>query len=191
MVNGLKKFRLLQEEMGKEALLVIEMLNDFIEVGAPLEVPAARKILPYVKRRIKEAREKQIPIIYVCDSHRENDEEFGKWPKHAIYGTRGAEIIEELKPGKDDFIVRKRRYSAFLGTDLDLLLKELRIEKLHLVGVLTNICVFLTAVEAAMRDYEVVVYADSVAALSEQDHKFSLSQLKDVFKVKVEDRDHV
>lgn len=185
MVNSLKKFRLLQEKMGKEALLVIEMLNDFIEVGAPLEVPAARKILPCVKRRIEEAREKQIPIIYICDSHRENDEEFGKWPKHAICGTRGAEIIEELKPGKDDFIVRKRRYSAFLGTDLDLLLKELRIEKLHLVGVLTNICVFLTAVEAAMRDYEVVVYADSVAALSEQDHKFSLSQLKDVFRVRV------
>ncbi|GAI02701.1 unnamed protein product [marine sediment metagenome] len=107
MVNSLKKFRLLQEKMGKEALLVIEMLNDFIEVGASLEVPAARKILPYVKRRIKEAREKQIPIIYICDSHRENDQEFEKWPKHAIYGTRGAEIIEELKPGKDDFIVRR------------------------------------------------------------------------------------
>jgi len=53
------------------------------------------------------------------------------------------------------------------------------------VGVLTNICVFFTAVEAAMRDYKVVVYTDSVAALSEQDHKFSLSQLKDVFKVSV------
>ena len=171
--------------MRKEALLVIEMLNDFIEKGASLEVPTARKILPCVKRRVKEAREKQIPIIYVCDSHRENDEEFEKWPKHAISGTRGAEVVGELKPGKGDFIVRKRRYSAFLGTDLDLLLRELRVEKLHLVGVLTNICVFLTAVEAAMRDYEVVVYADSVAALSERDHKFSLSQLKDVFKVEV------
>ena len=171
--------------MKKEALLVIEMLNDFVEVGASLEVPAARKILPYVKRRIKEAREKQIPIIYVCDSHRENDEEFSRWPKHAISGTRGAEVVGELEPEKDDFIVRKRRYSAFLGTDLDLLLRELRVEKVHLVGVLTNICVFLTAIEAVMRNYEVFVYADSVAALSEQDHRFSLSQLEDVFKVKV------
>ncbi len=171
--------------MKKEALLVIEMLNDFIEAGAPLEVPAARKILPCIRRRIKAAREKEVLIIYVCDSHTENDQEFRKWPKHAVSGTRGAEIIEGLKPGKDDFVVRKKRYSAFLGTDLDLLLKEFRIEKLHLVGVLTNICVFLTAAEAAMRDYEVVVYADSVAALSEQEHKFSLLQLKDVFKVKV------
>ncbi len=171
--------------MRKEALLVIEMLNDFVEAGAPLEVPAARKILPYLKKRIREAREKQIPIIYICDSHRENDEEFKEWPKHAISGTRGAEVVGEIKPGKDDFIVRKRRYSAFLGTDLDLLLRELRVEKLHLVGVLTNICVFITALEAVMRDYEVVVYADSVAALSEQAHKFSLSQLKDVFKIRV------
>ncbi len=171
--------------MRKEALLVIEMLNDFVEAGAPLEVPAAREILPYLKKRIREAREKQIPIIYICDSHRENDEEFKEWPKHAISGTRGAEVVGEIKPGKDDFIVRKRRYSAFLGTDLDLLLRELRVEKLHLVGVLTNICVFITALEAVMRDYEVVVYADSVAALSEQAHKFSLSQLKDVFKIRV------
>lgn len=172
--------------MKKEALLVIDMLNDFVEKGAPLEVPAARQILPYVKRRIEEARRKQIPVIYICDAHRENDEEFKKWPKHAISGTRGAEAVEELKPKKDDFIVRKRRYSAFLGTDLDLLLRELKAERLYLVGILTNICVFLTAAEAAMRDYQVVVYADSVAALSEEAHRFALTQLRDVLKVRVE-----
>jgi len=172
--------------MKKEALLVIDMLNDFVGRGAPLEVPAAQQILPYVKRRIEEARRKQIPVIYICDTHRENDEEFKKWPKHAISGTKGAEVVGELKPKKDDFIVRKRRYSAFLATDLDLLLREIEVERVYLVGILTNICVFLTAAEAAMRDYQVVVYADSVAALSEEAHRFALTQLRDVLKVRVE-----
>lgn len=171
--------------MAREALLVMEMLKDFVERGAPLEVPSARKILPKVKLRIEEARKKGIPVIYICDAHRAQDEEFKRWPAHAILGTKGAEVVEELKPQKTDFVVKKRRYSGFLGTDLDLLLKELKVEKLHLTGVLTNICVFFTAAEAAMRGYEVVVYRDSVAALSEKDHKFALDQLDQVLKIKV------
>jgi len=151
--------------MVKEALLIVDMLRDFVEKGAVLEVPSARKIIPRIKKRVEEAREKGIPVIYICDAHREDDREFDIWPKHAVLGTKGSEIVEELKPQEGDFIVRKRRYSGFLGTDLELLLRELG--------------------EAAMRDYEVVVYADSVSALSEDDHKFALDQLKRVLKVKV------
>ena len=131
--------------MAREALFVIDMLNDFVETGAPLEVPRARQILPRIKERIEEARERLIPVIYICDAHREKDEEFKEWPEHAIFGTRGAEVVKELKPKRGDFVVKKRRYSAFLGTDLDLLLKELKVEKLYLTGILTNICVFFTA----------------------------------------------
>ena len=171
--------------MAKEAFLVIDMLKDFVEREAPLEVPSARKILPKVKLRIEEARKKGIPVIYICDAHRSEDEEFKRWPKHAILGTKGAEVVEELRPEKTDFIVKKRRYSGFLGTDLDLLLKELKVEKLHLTGILTNICIFFTAAEATMRDYEVVVHSDSVAALSEKYHKFALDQLDQVLKIKV------
>ena len=171
--------------MAKEALLVIDMLKDFVEREAPLEVPSARKILPKVKLRIEEARKKGIPVIYVCDAHRLKDEEFKRWPEHAILGTKGAEVVEELRPERSDFIVKKRRYSGFLGTDLDLLLKELKVEKLHLTGILTNICVFFTAAEAAMRDYKVAVYSDSVAALSEKYHKFALDELDRVLKIKV------
>lgn len=171
--------------MAKEALLIIDMLKDFVERGAPLEVPSARKIVPKVKLRIEEARKKRIPVIYICDAHRAQDQEFKRWPAHAILGTKGAEVVEELRPEKTDFTVKKRRYSGFLGTELDLLLKELKVEKLHLTGILTNVCVFFTAAEAAMRDYEVVVYRDSVAALSEEYHRFALDQLDQVFKIKV------
>lgn len=171
--------------MENEALLVIDMLNDFVEKGAVLEVPSARKIIPNIKKRIEEARKKQIKVIYICDAHQRNDKEFQNWAPHAILGTRGGEVVEEIKPQEGDFIVKKRRYSGFLGTDLDLLLRELRIEKIYIVGILTNICVFFTAAEASMRNYEVIVYADSVTSVSEKDHKFALKQLREVLKIKV------
>jgi len=171
--------------MSKEALLIIDMLKDFVEEGSPLEVPTARAIIPRIRKRIKEAREKGMPVIYICDAHREDDEEFESWPKHAIMGTRGSEVVDELKPQEKDFMVRKRRYSGFLGTDLELLLRELKVEKLNIVGILTNICVFFTAAEAAMRGFKVTVYSDSVASLSEKENEFALDQLKRVLKVEV------
>jgi nicotinamidase-related amidase len=171
--------------MRKEALLVVDMLNDFVKEGAPLEVPAAREILPRIRKKIKWARENKIPVVYICDSHRPKDGEFTHWPAHAVEGTPGAEVVEEIFPQGEDFVVKKRRYSAFLGTELDLLLRELKVNTLHLTGILTNICILYTACDAVMRDYEVVVWSDCVASVSPQDHNFALNQMRDVLKVKV------
>ncbi len=93
--------------MSRKALLVIDMLNDFVLKGAPLEVPKGREIVPALKKRIEEARREEIPVIYVCDSHDKDDEEFKVWPPHAISGTKGAEVIKELKPEEKDYIIRK------------------------------------------------------------------------------------
>ncbi|MFN3532662.1 MAG: isochorismatase family protein, partial [Candidatus Brocadia sp.] len=60
----------------KYAILVVDMLNDFVNKGAPLEVPAARTIIDNIKKEIKKARKKHIPIIYCCDAHKDKDPEF-------------------------------------------------------------------------------------------------------------------
>ena len=98
----------------KEALIVINMLNDFVLEGAPLEVPSTRTIIPELRREIEKAREENIPVIYVCDSHDRDDREFSKmgWPPHAVKGTNGAEVVKELKPLKGDRIIEKRTYTA-------------------------------------------------------------------------------
>jgi len=62
----------------KKALLIIDMLNDFVREGAPLEVPSTRNIIPHLKKEIKEARREGVPIIYVCDTHDQQDREFAK-----------------------------------------------------------------------------------------------------------------
>lgn len=133
--------------MAKEALLIIDMLNDFVLKGAPLEVPETRKVVPKLKKEIEKARAEGNPVIYICDAHAPDDKEFSKfgWPPHAVKGTKGAEVVEELKPQKDDVLIEKTTYSGFYKTDLDETLRKLGIDSLRLTGCVTHICVMFTA----------------------------------------------
>jgi nicotinamidase-related amidase len=162
------------------ALLVIDMLNDFIDDEGALAVPGARRIVPGLERILADARAQGITVIFITDSHREDDLEFNHWPPHAVSDTWGGQVIEELKPREGEYIIPKRRYSAFFGTDLDTYLRELQVKKLYLTGVLTNICVYATALDAAMRNYGVAVFTDAVASLSEDTDRFIFQQLEDV-----------
>jgi nicotinamidase-related amidase len=114
----------------KEALLIIDMLNDFVREGAPLEVPDTRVIIPVIRREIVKAHAAGYPVIYVCDAHAPDDKEFSKfgWPAHAAKGTRGAEIIDELRPTGNDIVIPKATYSGFYGTELDTTLRRLGID---------------------------------------------------------------
>jgi len=170
---------------GKVAFLVIDMLNDFVLKGAVLEVTAARKIIPTLKNRIEKARKKKIPIIYICDSHAEDDKEFEIWPPHAIKGTKGAQVVEGLSPEHEDYLVEKSTYSGFYNTELEDLLKRLNIEELIITGTVTNICVMYTVADAIFRGYKVKVLKDCVAAVNEEDHQFALRQMKNILKAEI------
>lgn len=164
------------------ALIIIDMLNDFVLKDSPLEVPKARQIIRNIKKRIARAAREHIPVIYVCDKHRKDDPEFKVWPKHAVNGSPGAEIISELKPRSRDYIIDKTTYSAFYRTKLEKLLKKLGTKKIIIAGLVTEICVLYTAVEACMRGYEVEVPEDCVAGLSDADHRFALRQINRYLK---------
>ncbi len=99
-----------------------------------------------------------------------------KFPAHCIAGTKGAQIIEELDVKDEDKIIRKRRYSAFFGTDLDLYLREKGVDELFIVGVCTNICVLYTAADARNLAYKVNIYKDGVASFDEKAHEFALKE---------------
>jgi len=171
----------------KEALLIIDMLNDFVLPGAPLEVPATQKIIPTIKKEIIKAHTMNNPVIYVCDAHTADDKEFRKfgWPAHAVKGTAGAEVIEELKPAAQDTIIYKATYSGFYRTELDRTLRKLGVEALRLVGDVTHICVLFTASDAVLHDYTVTVVEDGVAGLAQVDHEAALRIMRNVLGVKV------
>lgn len=170
----------------KKALIVIDMLNDFIEEGGALETgEAGRNIVPFVQAKIKEYRSKDYPVIYVCDNHEIDDREFEMFQSHCVKGSRGSEIIDDLEVKDTDKIIYKRRYSSFYGTDLDLYLRERDIKEIALVGVCTNICVLYTSADARNIDYNVNVYKDGVASFDNEAHDFALKEMATTLGCKV------
>ena len=173
--------------MGGEGLLIIDMLNDFVLQGSPLEVPDTARIITPIQDKIEHARKKSIPIIYICDSHEKNDQEFVRmgWPPHALTGSMGAQVIHPLKPSTQDRIILKRSYSGFFETDLDNVLKERKISQLLVTGCVTNICVLYTVADAVQRGYQVTVFKNCVAALNQNEHEYALQHMKEVLGAEI------
>ena len=166
------------------AVLVIDMLNDFLVEGGKMVLPGGDHIVPYQKGVIRAARKAKIPIIYINDCHRpglKEDREFLKRGEHCIEGTWGAEIIAALKPDPTDLIVVKRRFSGFFETDLDLTLKDLGVSTLIVMGVVTNICVRSTIHDAFFRGYTVIVPQDCVEATGPREQESSLYDIETHF----------
>lgn len=173
--------------MSKDALLIIDMLNDFVREGAPLEVPDTRRIIPAIRREIESARMEGRKVIYVCDRHEPDDREFFRfgWPPHAVKGTDGAEVIDELKPEDTDIVIEKTTYSGFYNTTLEDTLKRLGIDHIRLTGCVTHICIMFTASDAVLRGYYVTVVEDAVAGISKEDHDAAIRIMKNVMGVRI------
>jgi nicotinamidase-related amidase len=126
-------------------------------------------------------------VVYVCDTHDENDVEFEKfgWPPHAVKGTTGAEVVDELSPEEGDIVVEKKTYSSFHNTRLDNELKRLGVETVRLTGCVTHICIMFAAYDAGMLGYNVEVVSDGVAGLEKEDHDAGLRIMKNVMGAKI------
>ncbi|MGQ9473028.1 MAG: cysteine hydrolase family protein [Candidatus Caldatribacteriaceae bacterium] len=169
-----------------KALLVVDMLNDFVnEKGVLFVGPQVEKVITFVYDLILQHRRTKNLIVYVCDSHRLDDAEFRLFPPHCVEGSWGAQIIEKLGPDPKDLIISKRRFSAFFGTPLDLSLRERGIWELEMVGVCTNICVLYTCAEARMLGYGVRVYQQGVTSFDLDSHRWALKEMAQTLKAEV------
>jgi nicotinamidase-related amidase len=166
----------------KMAILVIDMQRDFIDPGAPIECPGGREIIPAIRRLLDVARRGALPVIYTQEAHRRQGVDFGREldgeePVHCVEGTPGVEIVPDLAPQPGDFVLVKRRYSAFFATDLDLLLRGLGVDTLILTGAATDVCVRATAQDAQQLNYWVVVPEECVAGTSVEQHRAALRNI--------------
>jgi biuret amidohydrolase len=162
----------------RTAVLVIDMQNDFVAEGAPLEFPEGRQIVPTIQRLLDAARELGMPVVYTAHVHRPDGTDLGRhreiYPLIAaggalVDGEEGGEIYPELAPHPGEPVIRKHRYSSFYNTDLATVLSGYGVDTLILTGVTTEACVLSTARGALELDYKVIVASDGCASCEHPD----------------------
>lgn len=161
--------------MSKYALLVVDMINEFVTGNLGCERGLA--VVPKCVELLEGARAKGLPVIYCCDAHVEGDGELKLWGTHALANTDESAIIPELAPLPGEHIVHKRRYSGFWGTDLDMRLRELGVDGVIICGLLVNLCIQHTACDAYLNGYEVIVPSDTTDAITKEVYDYCMDYL--------------
>lgn len=156
----------------KTAIIVVDMLKDNIDTDSHFNIgEEGRKIVPRLKQLLSIARNRDMPIVFANDTFYEDDFIFrGKMKPHALQGTIGAEVIDELEPQKTDIILEKRKFSAFFQTGLDLILGKLGVDTIVVAGISTLACVLMTALDGICYNFRVIILEDCSAAHKEESH---------------------
>lgn len=165
-------------DVDKTALLIIDMNKAFVGKGAPLEVPKAIDNVPRIKQLLETCRAIKVPVIHVSHVFRKDGRDRGYmyefWPilkEGALEeGSEGTEIYPDIAPIEGESVITKHRYSAWFGTDLDIVVRNLKVDTLIICGTTTDRCTGLTAYEAFMRDLKVVFPEDANATFQDEVH---------------------
>ena len=174
-----------------KALISIDYTFDFVaDEGKLTAGKPAQAIAQTIADKTRVAFERGDYIFFAIDGHDESDKfhpESKLFPPHNIIGTDGRDLYGPLKDFYEDhagdpqvFWMDKRHYSAFSGTDLDVRLRERRVDTVVLTGVLTDICVLHTAIDAYNMGYQIEVEADATASLDDARHAFALNHMEQV-----------
>jgi nicotinamidase-related amidase len=165
------------------ALVLIDVINDLDFDGGEALLEHALPMAQRIAALKQQAKEANIPVIYVNDNFGRWRSDFRAQVKHCLKpGCLGRPIVELLQPEQDDYFVLKPKHSGFFSTTLDTLLEYLSVELVVLTGIASNICVLFTANDAYMRDLQLVVPSDCVAANTQADNEHAIAQMKHVLK---------
>ncbi|ACN99331.1 nicotinamidase [Sulfurihydrogenibium azorense] len=173
----------------KDALIVVDMQNDFMPYGV-LPVKDADKIVPTINSYIELFEKMSNPVFFTRDWHPENHISFkgfgGIWPAHCVQNTEGAKFHPDLKiPSDNKFIISKGTspdfdaYSGFQGTNLHSLLQERGIKRLFICGVATDFCVKNTAIGGLNLGYQVFLLVDAIKSVFPEKEKEVIKDLLD------------
>ena len=170
----------------RSALLLVDVINDMDFDGSESLVrfaePMARR-LQALKQRTRAAG---LPTIYINDN-------FGKWRsdfrtlvEHCVNdAVPGREVARLLKPDDEDYFVLKPKQSAFFGTTLDTLLRNLGTTTVILTGIAGDNCVLFSANDAYMRDLKLFIPSDCVASNTEAENRHALELMQKVVKADI------
>lgn len=173
----------------RAALIVIDMENAFLAEESPLCIKQARATVPACGEVILRARELKIPVFFVNRIYRKNgsDVEFTRydsWNNGGRYlapnstGMLSIEVPEEFEPQEGDYTITKPRFSAFFGTELDLILRRLRVDTVILTGTTTPNCIRTTCYDGISLEYNVVVIEDCCSSNTEEIQRVNMEDME-------------
>jgi nicotinamidase-related amidase len=170
----------------RTALLLIDVINDMDFDGSEslvrLAEPMARR-LRLLKRRVRAAG---LPTIYINDNFGRWQSDFRTLVEHCVNANvPGRNVARMLKPDRKDYFVLKPKQSAFYGTTLDTLLRDLKIKKLILTGIAGDNCVLFSANDAYMREFKLFIPSDCIASETEAENHYALQLMKKVVKADI------
>jgi nicotinamidase-related amidase len=178
-----------QIDPARTVMIVVDMQNDFVAAGAPMETPAARATVPVLSASLDACRSAGVRVIYTAHVHRPDGSDLGNFKelddriathKALVDGTPGVEIYPDLQPAPGEHVIKKHRYSAFFGTDLDIILREWGIDTVIISGTTTENCCLSTARDALFRNYDVLFLSDATATYNYPDRGYGAMPNADV-----------
>jgi nicotinamidase-related amidase len=150
--------------------------------GIPADMPGRAERSARMIQLVDRARELDVPVVFIQEVHKRDMVDIGRELEgaegpHCIEDDPKNDFIEGLDPRPEEFHIKKRRYSAFFGTELEIVLKAYKAETVILFGGLTDVCVHYTAVDAHQHDYRVRVATDAVGGSSQRAHDAALEAI--------------
>jgi nicotinamidase-related amidase len=173
--------------VGNAVLIVVDIQGgDVLRLDSRNEIPSMEgreARAPRVKALIERCRSLKVPVVFIQEVHKPSLVDIGREldgaeGPHCVEGWPETELASWLAPEPEEFVVRKRRYSAFFGTELEIVLKAYQAQTVLLVGGLTDVCIHYTAVDAHQHDYRVRVVTDCVGGSSQPAHDAALAAIE-------------
>ncbi len=175
----------------RSALIVVDMQNAFVSKGGMFDIigtsiAGVRRIIEPLRKVLEISRSSGLKVIYIRHVYSSDLSDAGgqdspnywkeyslvlmrKNPEHKnrllVKGTWGAEVIDEIKPSEADIVIDKNRYSCFVNTGLEKILKDFDIKYLFFTGIALNICVESSVRDAFSREYWPILISDCCEAI--------------------------
>lgn len=162
----------MKEEAANYGLIIVDMQNDFVLPGAPMQVAGAYKTIPFILEALNLFREKNRPVFHVVRHHRADgkdvefvrQQEFFERGGYAVPGTPGCEVVEPLKPLPGEYVIAKVRFSAFMNTELHFILGRLGVNHIVVCGIQYPTCIRMTVFDGISYGYRVTLLTDATSA---------------------------
>lgn len=172
-------------------LIIVDMQNDFVMPGSPIRVAGAKATLPAITKALKAFRAAGLPVFHVVREYRPDGsdieitrlENFLERSKTVVPGTEGCAIVDELKPIPGEYRIVKNRFSAFMNTELDFMLRRLNVNHLVVCGTQYPSCIRCTVFDAVCYGYNVTLLTDATSA---QTPEIAESNVRDIQEIGVE-----